>query len=185
VAVDRHGAVEAGTVGIFAAAGLCAEGFTGFDAMGSLSAENAEACLIRDQYNASNPEEDAAGMWITPAAPNEANGIAGSVQLLQGALLDDLTALGVTPATFEVAVAQAGPVVIPDTIKFDLTSPAAYPNGRTLTDPVVDITVTAVLFTLGTEDGQVPLSFLADLPLNPAVNDKEFKSEFPYLADPH
>src|SRR5687767_6875096 len=48
--IDRHGAVEAGTAGIAAPEGL------GFNAGSDIS--------IRDSYNASNPAEDAAGMWL-------------------------------------------------------------------------------------------------------------------------
>jgi len=86
------------------------------------------------------------------------------------------------PATIEETVAQAGPVIVPDTIKYDPSMPTAYPNGRTLEDPVVDITLAAVLLRLGPEQ---PLSLLADLPLNPPENDVPFEAEFPYLAPPH
>jgi len=158
VQTDRHGAVEAGTVGIAAASGL---------------GLNMRDIGIRDEYNASNPQEDAAGMWLAE--------ISNSVSVLHGALDDDLTGLGLTPATLDKSLAQAGPVIVPDTIKFDPSKPAAYPNGRTLTDQVVDITVAAALLDLSVH----PLSFLADLPLNPAANDVPFKGEFPYLADPH
>ena len=43
------------------------------------------------------------------------------------------------------------------------------------------ITLAAVLIDLSVH----PLSLFADLPLNPPENDVPFKSEFPYLADPH
>jgi hypothetical protein len=159
VQTDRHGAVEAGTVGIAATSGL---GLNGRD------------IAIRDQYNASNPVEDAAGMWVGE--------ISDSLTALHSALDDDLTGAGLTPATLDQSLAQAGPVVVPDTIKFDPTKPVAYPNGRALTDQVVDITVAAALVDLS---GGTPLSVLADLPLNPAANDVPFKAAFPYLADPH
>jgi hypothetical protein len=158
--IDRHAAVEAGTAGIAAAAGLGLEG---------------QDITIRDAYNASNPTEDAAMKWIGE--------IAASVMFFHGALDDDLIALKLVPATFEETVAQAGPVIIPDTIKYNPSMPTSYPNGRKLEDPVVDITLAAVLLKLG--DGGVPLDFLANLPLNPTANDVPFKGEFPYLAPPH
>jgi len=158
--IDRHGAVEAGTAGIAAPEGL------GFNRGSDIS--------IRDEYNASNPVEDAAGMWLGE--------IGASVTFFHGALDDDLEALGLVPATIEETVAQAGPVIVPDTIKYDPSMPTAYPNGRTLEDPVVDITLAAVLLRLGPEQ---PLSLLADLPLNPPENDVPFEAEFPYLAPPH
>jgi hypothetical protein len=167
VQVERHGAVEAGTVGIALAAGLGPTFPNAFD-------PNTDADIsIRDDYNASNPEEDVAGMWGTE--------ISNSVDTLQTVLNDDLTGLGLDPADLTLGLAQAGPVIIPDTIKYDPADAVAYPNGRALTDQVVDITIAAALLDLGTH----PLSFFADLPLNPTQNDVPFKSDFPYLADPH
>jgi hypothetical protein len=157
--IDRHGAVEAGTAGILASQGL------GFNPGSDIS--------LRDEYNASNPVEDAAGMWLGE--------IADSVVFFHGALDDDLEGLGLVPATVDQTVAQAGPVIIPDAIKYDPSLPTAYPNGRNLEDPTVDITLAAVLLSLDDH----PLSFLADLPLNPPANDVPFEAEFPYLAPPH
>lgn len=158
--IDRHGAVEAGTAGIAAAQGL--------------GLKPGSDITIRDMYNASNPAEDAANMWLGE--------IANSVMFFHGALDDDIMGLMLVPATFDDTVAQAGPVIIPDTIKYDPTMPTGYPNGRKLTDPVVDITLAAVLLKLGPNQ---PLTLFADLPLNPPKNDVDFKAEFPYLAPPH
>jgi hypothetical protein len=152
--VDRHGAVEAGTAGIAAASGLTSQ-------------------PIRVDYNASNPAEDAAGMWLPE--------IQMSVEFFHGALDDDLTGLGLTPASVMDSLAQAGPVIVPDTIKYDPSMPTSYPNGRALEDQVVDITLAAVLLDLGTHG----LRTFADLPLNPPANDVPFKSSFPFLAPPH
>lgn len=55
----------------------------------------------------------------------------------------------------------------PDVIIFDTSRPAAFPNGRNLTDDVVDL--------LGRQDG----------PPFPSANDVPFLLEFPYLAPPH
>lgn len=158
--IDRHGAVEAGTAGIAAAQGL------GLNPGSDIA--------IRDDYNASNPAEDAAQKWVPE--------IAASVMFFHGAFDDDLMALGLVPASFEETVAQAGPVIIPDTIKYDPSMPTAYPNGRKLEDPVVDITLAAVLLQLGPAQ---PLDLFANLPLNPTANDVPFKPEFPFLAPPH
>lgn len=152
--VDRHGAVEAGTAGIAAASGLMHQ-------------------PIRTEYNASNPAEDAAGMWLPE--------IQMSVEFFHGALDDDLTGLGLTPASVMTSLAQAGPVIVPDTIKYDPSMPTSYPNGRALEDQVVDITLAAVLLDLGTHE----LRTFADLPLNPPENDVPFQSSFPFLAPPH
>lgn len=154
--IDRHGAVEAGTVGIAASAGL-------------------GQAPVRNLYNASNPIEDAQGMWVEE--------IIKSVTDLHAALDDDLRAAGLVPASIATSLAQAGPVLVPDVIRYNPDLPSSYPNGRLLTDQVVDLTIAAALLDLSAP-GQT-LRTLADIPLNPAANDVEFESSFPYLAAPH
>ena len=75
-----------------------------------------------------------------------------------------------------LTVAQA---VVPDMIKLSLSTPSGFPNGRTLTDPVIDITLAAIFLNLSKNGAGT----LAGLPLNPPANDLPFKSTFPYLAD--
>lgn len=157
---DRHGAVEAGTAGIRASEGL------GFMPNSDIS--------IRDPYNQSNPVEDGNGMWLPE--------ISASVMFFHANLDDDLVSLGLVPANTNESLMQAGPVIVPDTIKYDPKKPTSYPNGRKLTDQVVDITLAAVLLKLGP---QQPLTLFADIPLNPPENDVPFTAEFPYLAPPH
>ena len=84
--------------------------------------------------------------------------------------LTQLVAPGVTVAS----------LVIPDTIKINLAAPAGFPNGRRLQDPVADITL-AVLFLDLTRH---PATAFASLPLNPAMNDRPFRADFPFLAAP-
>lgn len=156
--IDRHGAVEAGTAGILASAGLGLGG---------------EDLSVRDMYNASNPVEDVELVWFEE--------IAASVTFFHDALDDDIMMLMLTPATIMQTVDQAGPVIIPDAIKYDPAQPTAYPNGRTLEDRVVDITFAAVLLDLG----EHPLDTFASIPLNPGANDVPFEADFPYLAAPH
>lgn len=57
--------------------------------------------------------------------------------------------------------------VAPDVVIFDTRRPAAFPNGRALTDDVVDL--------IGRPDG-APF---------PSANDVPFLDTFPYLAPPH
>lgn len=73
-------------------------------------------------------------------------------------------------------------MVVPDTVKLDLTRPSGFPNGRDLDDPVVDILI-AVLFIDFAVTGQSPATF-ANLPLNPPGNDRPFSQTFPFLAPP-
>jgi hypothetical protein len=156
--IDRHGAVEAGTAGILASQGL------GFGPMPDIA--------LRDAYNASNPAEDEAGMWL--------NDITDSVMFFHMALDDDIGAFMLDAATVNEALAQAAPVLVPDTIKYDPAEATGYPNGRNLQDQVVDITFAAVLLDLNTH----ALDTLASVPINPPANDVEFGAEFPYLAPP-
>jgi hypothetical protein len=74
-------------------------------------------------------------------------------------------------------------MIEPDTLKLDLSRPAGFPNGRTLSDPVIDITL-AMLFVDFSVSGQSPRTF-ANLPLNPPGNDEPFSDTFPFLAPPH
>ncbi len=152
--IDRHGAVEAGTVGI--------GGQFGFDAP-----------AIRSLYNQANPAIDATGRFVPD--------IRASVVFFLGALTDDLTGLGLVPATVEKSLAQAGPVLVPDTIKLDPTKPVSYPNGRNIEDPEVDRTLAAALLDLSAP-GQ-GLTAL-DGALNPVNDGSQLKSRFPFMGDP-
>ena len=78
-----------------------------------------------------------------------------------------------------VTVAEA---VIPDVLTIDPSKPAGFPNGRLLSDPVIDVTL-AVIFLDLDSSGQSALSF-AKLPLNPPSNDVAFRTSFPFLAPP-
>ena len=80
------------------------------------------------------------------------------------------------------SMAQAGPLIVPDTLKIDTAVAAGFPNGRKLPDKVIDITLAVILLDLGV--GGQTAGTLAGLPLNPPANDKPFGSTFPYLAAP-
>ena len=73
-------------------------------------------------------------------------------------------------------------LIVPDTLKLDLTRESHVPNGRDLDDKVIDITL-AALFLDFTVSGQSPDTF-ANLPLNPPANDRPFSTTFPFLAPP-
>ena len=143
-----------------------------------MPAINTAVISSKDAYNAGNPADDAAGTF----APE----ILVSLDFLHTALDDDLTAAGLTPCTVvgdgsgSCAVA-AVPLVIPDTLKFDTTTAAGFPNGRLLADPVIDVTLAVVLLEL--VDGTHTATDLVGL--NPVANDVAFPGAFPYLAAPH
>src|SRR5207344_324212 len=96
-----------------------------------------------DAYNAADPVDDAAGTFVTE--------ITDSVTFLHSALDDDLTALLLTPCNVSACVGQAAPYVVPDVIQVDTILPAGFPNGRTLPDQVIDITLALILLDLTTD----------------------------------
>ncbi|RYH05797.1 MAG: DUF4331 domain-containing protein, partial [Alphaproteobacteria bacterium] len=69
-------------------------------------------------------------------------------------------------------------LVVPDTVTIDLSAPSGFPNGRRLTDSVIDITLAALFLDLTKE----PVTRLTSLPLGPQANDLPFRPNFPYLA---
>jgi hypothetical protein len=82
--------------------------------------------------------------------------------------LDQLAAPGQTVAN----------ILVPDTLKLDVTKPSGFPNGRTLSDPVVDIMVAFGFIDLTKHSTHA----LANLPLDPSGNDVPLRADFPYLA---
>jgi len=87
-------------------------------------------------------------------------------------------------ACLDQAIAPGGPsvanVVVPDTIKVDLSRPSAFPNGRRLTDSVIDTELAWIFLDLSKHGANA----LASRPLGPQANDVPFRSDFPYLAAP-
>lgn len=78
-----------------------------------------------------------------------------------------------------VTVAQAA---VPDVLNINPAAAAGFPNGRKPADPVIDV-ILAVLLLDVNAPGQSPATF-AQLPLNPAANDRPFPAGFPFLAPP-
>ncbi|BEV00615.1 hypothetical protein [Novosphingobium olei] len=81
------------------------------------------------------------------------------------------------------ATATLKGIIIPDTLKLDLTRATRWPNGRHPSDPVVDLLL-ATLFLDMSASGQGP-NTLANIPLDPPSNDKPFSLTFPFLATPN
>jgi hypothetical protein len=72
-------------------------------------------------------------------------------------------------------------LVVPDELTLNLSVPASFPNGRRLSDPVIDITLAAIFLDLTKHSPRV----LADLPLDPGGNDVTLRTTFPYFAPPN
>lgn len=145
----------------------------------------------KDAYNQADPADDAALMF--------AGDLLGSLGAIHMALDDDLTGAGLAPCDMTGAmpacayqeVAPGVPVVslvVPDTIKVNPAGAAGFPNGRQLTDPVMDVTLSIILLDLTSMDGCGGMACTATTLvglLNPTMNDVAFSTTFPYLAAPH
>jgi len=129
---------------------------------------------MKDAYNEATPVDDALQAFVPDIVAN--------VVGLHAALDDDLMAFGLTPCdAMTTCVGQGGPLVIPDTLKIDIATASGFPNGRRLPDPVIDVTLAVIMLDLSVHAPDT----LANVPVNPPANDKEFLPEFPYLATPH
>lgn len=84
------------------------------------------------------------------------------------AILQTLSSLGTSAENTQTLIS----VIIPDTLKLDLSKPDGFPNGRRLQDRVQDIILSLVL--------NDP-SFTDHTP----GNDVPFLNHFPFLAPPH
>ena len=67
-------------------------------------------------------------------------------------------------------------VAVPDTLKFDPSLPSRFPNGRALSDDVVD----TLLFFIFNQPSDA--STASD---GVSANDVPFLTTFPYVAPPH
>ncbi len=71
-------------------------------------------------------------------------------------------------------------LVIPDVLTIDFSLPSGFPNGRALPDPVIDRILALLFLNLRVHS----INTLANVPVNPASNDRPFRVGFPYLAPP-
>jgi len=140
-----------------------------------MPAINTVAITSKDDYNQASPADDAGGTFVPEITTN--------LTALHAALDDDFAGLKLVPCTIDTCLGQAGPLVVPDTLKINTGAAAGFPNGRKLADPVIDVTLAVVFLDLSVM-GQTATT-LAEVPVNPPKNDKDFLPDFPYLADPH
>ncbi len=151
----------------------------------------------KDAYNDGEPSDDLADFAGEVIASVEyvhhGSGVKGEFPGLDAALASlSLTPCGPsdTEPSIGKCIDQALSVnALPDTLTIDLGSPAGFPNGRALADPVIDVTLAVLLLDLDVHsvttfidlngDGTV---LEAGDTLNPAGNDVAFESAFPYLA---
>jgi hypothetical protein len=164
----------------FAFAADAIDSYTRVDRMG-MPAISTALISSKDAYNNADPANDAAGDFVPE--------ILASLEFLHGALDGQLTELGLTPCTVVgdatgTCAQFAVPLILPDTLKLNTTAASGFPNGRLLTDPVIDATLAVALLEL---TGDTPPHTVTDLVgvLNPAANDLAFNDAFPFVAAPH
>ena len=164
--------------------------FTRVDRVG-MPAVSTVLATNKAAYNDGDPTDDVA---LTFAGELIAN-----LQGLHDALDDDLNGVPVVPcsmgpsvpgdtSSLPICLAQeVAPgvsvvsLVVPDTITLDTAAASGFPNGRLLTDPVIDVTLAVILLDL-TATGQTAVSLVGT---NPTANDVAFSDTFPYLAAAH
>ncbi len=194
---DRAGATGGGTCGAALTydfrTGASAT-YTQFDRMGMPAVATALIPSGRKvAYNQAAPAGDLADF---------AGDLLTSLSGLHTALDDDITGASLTPCSMamgaalpicvEQSVGAGGPsvvsLVVPDTLQIDTDTPAGFPNGRKLADPVIDVTLAVILLDLssatGCAGGPCTAGTLAALPLNPPMNDRPFSTTFPFVAAP-
>jgi hypothetical protein len=121
---------------------------------------------MKDAFNKGTPASDVAGFRTT--AQTTMQGLRDAVNaVLNGPVgAEDGGPLG------NLTSQQVAEALIPDIVTIDFSKPVVFPNGRQLTDDVIDVALQLVLNrTAGVTDA-----------IN--GNDKSFGSTFPYLADP-
>jgi hypothetical protein len=151
----------------------------------------------KDAYNAATPVDDANGVFETNILESLETlhlGAPGMQTADNTGLDDDLLTLNFEPCVtpplmMDTCDNQAGPFAIPDVVKIDLDDPAAFPNGRPLDAPVMDVILAVLLLDLNTHDVTAFVDIDGDgMPgpsVNPLANDVPFEAEFPYLAPAH
>jgi hypothetical protein len=150
---------------------------------------------LKDKYNRTQPKDDAANFGANALSPEPAKLLNALFAL--GVKENDRTDIVQALLTGVPGLTQIGSSPVPaDTLKVNLGVPpsampnrfgvlagdtAGFPNGRRLTDDVVDIELRVIAGALvAPEEGgkQIPLGDGVD------VNDKPFRSTFPYVALP-
>lgn len=173
----------------------------------------------KDAYNAATPEDDAMLMFADAAVESLrflhwGDGTATAPPAMPGpGLNDDLADAGMDPCTapggagygecLDPSENNGGGFAIPDVVKIDVDDAAGFPNGRRLTDPVMDVILAVLMLDLDFDQSTSPivvdgtpsiLTFTAlhdpddetaTFSLNPPANDVAFPDDWPYLAPPH
>lgn len=114
----------------------------------------------KDDYNTADPAND--GSVYTSVAIARLDGLRAAVGAVAGFPAEDM------PGISSAALAS---ILIPDVVTINFANPVVFPNGRQLSDDVIDAALKLVL------NRQHPaISDAID------ANDRAFSATFPYLA---
>ena len=117
----------------------------------------------KEAFNQGDPSTDATKWHATAVATT--NAIRAAVNTVVGFPAENVGAAAVSSETL------IG-IVIPDIVTIDLSKSIHFPNGRALTDDVIDTELSLTLNRTGISDA-----------IN--ANEVSFLTAFPYLAAPH
>lgn len=129
---------------------------------------NVAAVVIALPLDAVTDDQDTLLVWATTKVPELAGPISDFAgRALRSMFVEEMNAM--TPSDQAVLLG-----VVPDVVIYQTRRVALFPNGRELTDDVVDLVVDIPGGTLPGEG-----------PTFPTANDVPFLDRFPYLAPPH
>ncbi len=120
---------------------------------------------MKNDFNHGKPADDEAN--FRPTAQSTIEGLRTAIDGLFGTPQDGGPLGDLTPS-------QVATALIPDVVTIDFSQPVAFPNGRQLSDDVIDAALGVVL----NRGGSAGISDAIN------ANDKPFGSTFPYLAAP-
>lgn len=134
---------------------------------GPLIGRNISAIVLEMPLDDVLGSQDTLLIWATSAV----NSMPGDFQEMAGRSLRSQLAENLNMNTLHPSEHMSHLGVPADVMIYDTSRPAAFPNGRRLTDDVVDLVGDPRLLN-------------TDAP-HPSANDKPFQAAFPYLAGPH
>ena len=144
----------------------------GFDQVDRMGIPAINTVLIpadqKDAFNLADPVNDVADYRATAQATIEA--LRAAVGSVEGFPAEDIPGV---PADVLATV------LIPDVVTIDFSAPVQFPNGRTLTDDVIDAAVGLILNRGNVLGGGPGVGDAID------GNDVEFMATFPWLAPAH